>query len=184
MSAGRGIAIRPMTAIDVARVGEIDKRAFGQGAWPERAFVRELQTNRVARYFVLDPGGGRPLAAYLGCWVLPGELHIVTVAVDPEDQRGGLGEALVQHALDVGYETGADSVTLECRESNAAAQALYRKYQFRQVGRRRRYYRDTNEDAIILTAHGISGPDYRASVERLRAQHRSRHGLSVTVAVG
>ncbi len=175
------LTLRPMAAADVPRVGQIDMRAFGEGGWPATAFADELHNNRLARYFVLDPGEGRPLQGYLGCWALADALHIVTVAVDPTYQRRGLGEILVQQALDLAHKLGVDEVTLECRESNEPALKLYRKYQFKQAGRRRRYYQDNKEDALILTASDVRDPSYRATVERLRGEHRRRYGLAVRV---
>lgn len=174
------LSMRPMDDADVPRVAEIDLLAFGSGCWPASAFSAELHRNRLARYFVLDPGGAEPLQGYVGCWALFDAVHIVTIAVDPSYQRRGLGELLVQCALDLARETGAPEVTLECRESNEAALALYRKYAFAQVGRRRRYYSDNREDALIMTAHDVGQPAYRETLERLREQHRKRYGVAVS----
>jgi len=65
-------------------------------------------------------------------------------------------------------------MTLECRVSNEAALALYRKYGFQQVGRRPQYYSDNREDALILTIDSVLSDSYRARFEALKAEHRRR----------
>ena len=173
--------LRAMTMRDVERVGEIDAEAFGSGAWPRTAFRDELHANHIARYFVLDPGDERPLLGYVGCWALFDAVHLVTIGVDPQYQRQGLGEILVQQALDLAHEIGAPEVTLECRETNLAAQALYRKYGFQEVGRRRRYYSDTREAALIMTAHDVCSDAFRETLDQRRAEHERRYGLHVEI---
>ena len=170
-----------MTLSDVERVGEIDAEAFGSGAWPRSAFRDELHVNHIARYFVLDPGDDRPLLGYVGCWALFDTVHLVTIGVDPQYQGQGLGEILVRQALDLAHEIGAPEVTLECRETNARALALYRKYGFEQAGRRPRYYSDTREAALIMTADNVCSDAFRATLDQRRADHQRRYGLRVQV---
>ena len=156
-------------------------RRFGSGAWPRTAFRDELHANHIARYFVLDPGDERPLLGYVGCWALFDAVHLVTIGVAPQYQRQGLGEILVQQALDLAHEIGAPEVTLECRETNLPAQALYRKYGFQEVGRRRRYYSDTREAALIMTAHEVCSDAFRETLDQRRAEHARRYGLDVEI---
>ena len=169
-------ALRPMTSADVPAVARIDGRAFGDDRWSAQAFRNELRRNRLARYFVLDPGDGGALPGYVGCWTLPGEVQIVTLAVDPAAQRQGLGELLLLRALALARESGAERVSLECRASNAPALALYRKYGFGTVGQRERYYHSGEETALILVAAEVNGARYGALLERRGAAHRRRHG--------
>ena len=170
--------LRPMTASDVPQIVAIERRVFGADAWPARAFQEE-QCNRVAYYFVLTPAPDkRPgvIAGYVGLWALSDSVQIVTIAVRPESQRGGLGELLVQRAFALAEEVGAEEVTLECRESNEPARRLYGKYGFEEVGRRRRYYQDNGEDALIMTAPALSAAARRRR-DQLRSQHRARFGI-------
>jgi ribosomal-protein-alanine N-acetyltransferase len=173
--------LRAMTLGDIARVSEIDAVAFGNGAWPRSAFRDELHANHIARYFVLDPIDDRPLLGYVGCWALFDTVHLVTIGVDPRYQRQGLGEILVRQALDLAHEIGAPEVTLECRESNARALALYRKYGFEEAGRRPRYYSDTREAALIMTADNVCSDAFRAALDQQRADHDHRYGLRIQV---
>ncbi len=173
------VTLRAMTAGDITRVSEIDAEAFGSSAWPRSAFRDELHANRIARYFVLDPGDDRPLLGYVGCWALFDTVHLVTIGVDPRYQRQGLGEVLVQQVLDLAHEIGAPEVTLECRESNARARALYGKYGFAQAGRRPRYYSDTHEAALIMTADDVCSDAFRKALDRRRSEHDRRYGLRI-----
>ena len=166
-----------MRRADLRRVWRIDQRAFGRGAWPLSAFEGELH-NRLARYVVLEAGDRAHLLGYLGCWVIPQEVQIVTIAVDPASQGRGLGAVLLLCALDLARDARADRITLECRESNAAALGLYKKYGFHVEGRRPRYYEDNQEDALILTAHDVRTAAYREMAERRRRDLCRRHGLA------
>jgi ribosomal-protein-alanine N-acetyltransferase len=78
------------------------------------------------------------------------DLRIQNVAVHPRRRRQGLGRMLLDQALKTGWIDGMAGVWLEVRISNRPARRLYRMLGFREVGRRRRYYRDTGEDAILM----------------------------------
>jgi [ribosomal protein S18]-alanine N-acetyltransferase len=116
------------------------------------------------------------LVAFLGLWFMLEECHVVTVAVREARRRQGLGELLVITAIELSLRKQQDVLTLECRVSNTGAQALYEKYGFRNVGVRKRYYTDNNEDAVVMTTPPISTPDYMAMFDRLRARHHERRG--------
>ena len=167
-----------MTERDVPAVAAIDLRAFGAGAWPRRAFLAELRENRFARYFVLGEPDGAPLG-YAGCWLMPNGVHIVTLGVDPDQRRRGLGAVLVMRAVELALEAQAPAVRLECRASNDAAQALYRGFGFEVVGRRRRYYAD-DEDALIMVLAEVGAPPARARLAVQRARLRRERGIGLT----
>jgi ribosomal-protein-alanine N-acetyltransferase len=111
-----------------------------------------------------SPNGARPVVGYAGYWFVVDEAHISTIAVHPEWRGRGVGEHLLVHLLGQALDLGAVAATLEVRVSNTAAQNLYRKYGFEQVGRRRRYYRDNGEDALLMTAAMRNG--YREAMQR------------------
>ena len=177
-----------MTAADIDAVSALDAHAFTAGAWPPSAFHGELHENRLARYFLLEspalpgaPTAPPALLGYFGAWVLPGELHLVTIAVDPAAQGQGLGEVLVQQVLCLARRHDAELVTLEVRPSNAAALALYAKYGLVEVGRRRAYYEDNGEDALILTVDGVNTPAFGRDLDRrMRALVEARR-LDLTI---
>jgi len=138
--------ILPMTLADLDRVVAIERRSFPT-AWRREAYEREL-LNANARYLVAKVG--EQVVGYAGMWVIPPEAHITTVAVEPEHRRRGIGERLLVALLESAQDMGASRVTLEVRESNAVARALYEKYGFEAVAYMRAYYPDTREDAVVM----------------------------------
>ncbi len=116
------------------------------------------------------------ITGFIGVWMLPDDMHIVTIAVRDSHRRQGIGEMLLIAALDLARERTQPLVTLEVRVSNDAAIRLYDKYGFEQVGLRPRYYSDNHEDANILTANGVTTSDYGERLAALREEHRARYG--------
>lgn len=135
---------------DVDQVVRIEKQCFPL-PWPADTYRRDLRSNEVAHYLVCVRLSSPPrLAGYTGYWLIQGEIHISTLAVAPEYRGRGVGELLLASALSKGMTQGGESAVLEVRISNLVAQGLYLKYGFCVTGRRRRYYRDNNEDALVM----------------------------------
>jgi ribosomal-protein-alanine N-acetyltransferase len=155
-----------MQPADVAEVFAVERAAYEQG-WPATAFERELRENAMARYVVLRSGPGQAMSGFGGLWLMVDEAHVVTVAVLPEQRRLGYGRALVHSLVEVARAEGMASATLEVRESNTAARALYRAYGFYEVGLRKRYYADNHEDAIIMTTEELGSAAYQARLATL-----------------
>ena len=143
------VAIRKMTVEDVSAVSQIDHLSFSL-PWPEHSFQYEVAENRVARCFVAETEDHR-IAAMIVSWIIVDEMHIATIATHPDFRRQGIGGRILRDALLDGRDSGAHLAFLEVRASNEAAQAMYRKFGFRVSGKRPRYYRDNNEDAILMT---------------------------------
>ena len=139
--------IRRMTLADVPAVHEIDLLSFSL-PWPERSFRFELTENQVSRAWVAEVDG--KIAAMLVLWFIIDEAHIATIAVHPDFRRQGIGEQILLHALRAARNEGAQRAFLEVRAGNAAAQAMYRKYGFEVAGVRPGYYKDNNEDALLM----------------------------------
>lgn len=95
------------------------------------------------------------LVGYLCGSIIEDEFHISNIAVDPGLRRRGVGSKLLLSALEEASQQGATSASLEVRTSNLAAQSLYRNFGFTVIGRRRRYYTDPVEDAIIMWLHPL-----------------------------
>ncbi len=169
------IRLRCMVPGDVAAVAELERAAFSAG-WSPNALEKELTQNRLSRYIVLeqDSGGGQQIAGFAGMWLIVDEAHVVTVAVVPELRRRGFGRVLVHGLVDLARRIGMEAATLECRVSNQAARALYHRYGFHEVGLRKKYYADNNEDAVIMTTEELESAAYRARFERLEAEIKAR----------
>lgn len=121
------------------------------------------------------------LLGLVGVWLMVDEAHIVTIAVRETHRRQGIGESLLIAAIELAAASDQPVVTLECRVSNYAAQALYEKYGFRRVGIRPRYYAD-NEDAIIMTTEPIQSAVHQDMFRRRKAEHR-RHWPNLCAAL-
>jgi len=139
--------IRRMTLEDVPAVHEIDELSFSL-PWPERSFRFELTANPVSRGWVAEADG--KIAAMLVLWFIIDEAHIATIAVHPDFRRQGIGEQILLHALRSVQDEGARRAFLEVRVGNVAAQAMYKKYGFEVAGVRPGYYKDNNEDALLM----------------------------------
>ncbi|MEG4057594.1 ribosomal protein S18-alanine N-acetyltransferase [Microcoleus sp. Pol7_B2] len=102
-----------------------------------------------------------PTLIGLGClWAILEEAHITILAIHPRFQGQGLGQALLWDLLKKAHYRQLERATLEVRESNLAAVSLYQKFGFKEAGRRKRYYEDTGEDALVMWRSGIEKPEF------------------------
>ncbi len=114
------------------------------------------------------PPGNQYVVGFAGMWIVADEAHITNIAARKSHRRQGIGERLLIATIDLARELKAHVMTLEVRASNTAAQALYSKYGFNQVGVRRGYYVDNKEDAILMTTEDVSSASFQAHFEQLK----------------
>lgn len=136
------------------------------------AYIRQLFSQD--RFFGPAGQGREYLAGMAGIWMMVDEAHIVTIAVRTSRKNLGLGEWLLINIIELAEQLRARYVTLEVRVSNRTAQALYEKYGFTRAGIRKKYYSDNGEDALIMTTCELDSPAYRATLQNLKDEHRSR----------
>lgn len=136
-----------MRAEDVSEVVEIERRSFSQ-PWEESTFRRLLANDRARAW----TARADRVLGYAVLWRAGRGAQLGNLAVAPDARRRGLGRRLVRTALEAARSAGAEHVTLEVRESNRAALALYRGMGFRLLDRREDYYRLPREDALVLAA--------------------------------
>ena len=156
------INIRKMVAEDLEQVYALEKASFST-PWSLDSFQFELKENKAAHLWVAEVRGNdgeKKVIGMIVVWLLVDEAHIATVAVEEDYRRRGIASQLICTALTDLGEKGAIRATLEVREGNKAAQELYRGFDFKFVGRRKGYYKDSGEDAILMTLH-------RLDIERL-----------------
>ncbi|MEB3299905.1 MAG: ribosomal protein S18-alanine N-acetyltransferase [Candidatus Sericytochromatia bacterium] len=161
--------IRPMAHADIPALLPIEARCFGDH-WTVQSFRDELD-QACSTYVVVEIDG--EIVGYAGFWLILEEAHITTVAVHPDHQGQGLGEQLLVALIDAALEREARWMTLEVRVSNTGAQALYRKYGFESLGRRRGYYQNDGEDALVMWTEHMGSPEYQERLARLRARFSS-----------
>jgi ribosomal-protein-alanine N-acetyltransferase len=137
--------IRRLTYADLPQIIAIERRAFPT-PWSLAMFVLELSKPAGVCLAALRDG---QMLGYLICSRYDTVWHIMNVAVDPAYRRTGIATAMLADLLRRIDGHGA-RFTLEVRESNAGAIELYERFGFRAAGRRRRYYQDNGEDAVVM----------------------------------
>jgi [ribosomal protein S18]-alanine N-acetyltransferase len=198
--------VEPMRVEHIPAVSAIEKLSFPQ-PWPQNAYRREIQENKMAHYIVARQLGAneeaapvaspppasqsgaligrlsrflrppepprspeleqelRSIVGYAGIWVMTDEAHVTTIASHPDVRGKGVGEFLLVALIHRGIEVGARWMTLEVRASNSVAQNLYRKYTFKEMGVRRRYYSDNGEDALVMWTDALDSESFMAAME-------------------
>jgi ribosomal-protein-alanine N-acetyltransferase len=157
-----------MSEHDLLEVVEIEANT-GLSLWGWDAYHQELQSREGVIMLVAgtppdpvktgtNPGDGPAIAGFIVARVMAGELHINNVAVRPEFRRQGIAGRLVEAVLRQAREDGARMAFLEVRAGNFPAQGLYSRCGFRVTGRRRRYYRQPVEDALLMSVLLESSP--------------------------
>lgn len=139
--------LTPMTAGHIPQIAAIERACFSH-PWSED-MLREVLWNDAA-VMVAAEGEDGAVLGYAGLQAVLDEGYIDNIAVAPACRRQGVADALMSAFVRFGRANLA-FLTLEVRESNAPAIALYRKHGFRAMGRRKNYYDDPKEDAIIMT---------------------------------
>jgi ribosomal-protein-alanine N-acetyltransferase len=147
LPAGWSVA-RASGADDLSAVEALQKRAF-TNAWGAEAIRWELENTDVARLYLMRDASGTTVG-YCACWMVFDELHINSLAVDEPWRRRGLARVLLKSVIGDAVAAGARAATLEVRQSNVAARALYEGLGFHVEGVRRDYYQQPREDALIL----------------------------------
>jgi [ribosomal protein S18]-alanine N-acetyltransferase len=149
---------RPFTAADIPAAAALAK-AHQPAPWSEGIFGDEIaQPDRI--YLVAEADS---LIGFAGIMVIGDEAHVTNLLVSDERRRQGIGRALLASLIAAAVDRGARHLTLEVRSKNTAAMALYAQFGLAPVGLRKGYYGD--DDALILWAHDIGGPEYGSRIE-------------------
>ena len=152
-----GLEIRRLSYADLPQVIAIERRAFPT-PWSLAMFVLELSKPSGICLAALRDGR---LVGYLVCSRYDTVWHLMNVAVDPELRRQGIATALIERLFELADRPG-ERYTLEVRTSNGGAIRLYERLGFTAAGRRRAYYHDNREDAVIMW-RSIPGGQQRQS---------------------
>jgi len=151
------LRVRRAADRDFAAVDALQRSTFTH-PWGVDAIRWELDNTDVARLYVGETADGQ-VVAYCACWVVFDELHINSLAVAEPARRQGLARQLLAEVFRDAIRQGARSATLEVRQSNVAARALYESLGFTVEGRRRDYYQTPREDALVLWHRRLAAPD-------------------------
>lgn len=140
------LQLRPVTSSDLEDILAIEKASFAY-PWSPRFFLQELRVPCARSLLAMIEG--KPVG-YVIYWLLPSEIDIHNLAVDPAHRRQGIGRSLLLAVIDEAKHEGRSRITLEVRRSNEAAQRLYQSVGFVSQGLRKGYYSDDGEDAVIM----------------------------------
>ncbi|TMC73599.1 MAG: ribosomal-protein-alanine N-acetyltransferase [Chloroflexi bacterium] len=182
------LALELMREADIATIQEIEREIFST-PWPRNAYYRELASRSSAHYVILRQEGPaeRPpgvvaadfdasIIGYGGMWRMYDEAHVTTIGVRRDLQHRGHGRVLFAGLVQAAYDMGAKWVTLEVRTSNENAMRMYELFGFKVIGRRKGYYTDNGEDAIVMWSDSIHSPRFRrayeSNLERIEADVR------------
>jgi ribosomal-protein-alanine N-acetyltransferase len=145
------IRVRPAVAGDLSRLMQIASRSATAAQWSEDHYQQLFSPNRLALVIEENPNAdSREVAGFIVARCAGDEWEIENIAVSGPARRRGLGSRLLGECLQQVRDRGGAAVFLEVRESNHAARALYEKWAFIKSGRRKYYYQDPVEDALIL----------------------------------
>lgn len=151
-----GLEIVPMRLEHVDTVLRIEEESFPI-PWTRAAFHHDLTANDLAHYWTLLRDG--EIIGYSGIWLLHRIAHLTTICIQEKHRGIGLGKWFLLETMRMGAELGAGRFTLEVRESNKSAVELYANVGYRVVGRRKNYYREIGEDALVMWT---GGPPYES----------------------
>src|SRR4051812_21351522 len=148
MAATDALSVRyePLTERHIARILDIEKES-NTAPWSEKSFRNELDNGQSVFLVAFI---GPDIVGYGGLWLCIDEAHITTLAVAPAKRRLGLGRSIMVRLLKTAQEHGMECSTLEVRSGNEAAIELYRGLGYIETARRKGYYPDNKEDAIVM----------------------------------
>jgi len=170
------LKLKPLTSDLLLSALHLDQKCLG-GLWTLSGYERELESPNSDLLIVqhqpqqnIQTGSPHsqvdhetPYPDLLGMvclWSIAEEAHITLLVIHSDYRRQGLGQTLLYASLATAWMRGLEWATLEVRSSNQRAIALYQKFGFQEIGRRRRYYQDSGEDALILWRKGIQDPEF------------------------
>jgi ribosomal-protein-alanine N-acetyltransferase len=144
------LQLKTLEKHELPQVLELDRLCFG-GFWSIEGYLREIDSPNSTLLIITIPDNQASKVIGLGCfWAILEEAHITLLAVHPDFQGQGLGKLLLFSLLKDAAKRKLERATLEVKETNHIALSLYEKFGFKIAGRRKNYYQQTGEDALIL----------------------------------
>ncbi len=135
--------------MDIDAIVRVENACFST-PWSIDAIKHEICENKLADFMIACDEENN-IIGYIGIWTLLDECQINKIAVMPEKRKIGIGKTILNHVIELTRDMGVKSWYLEVRESNTAAQALYRSAGFSSVGTRKNYYINPVEDAVLMS---------------------------------
>lgn len=166
------LELHPLTDRWLDAAVELDRITLGS-MWTRSGYQREIDSPNSELLMLTSDAVEVPIA--LGClWAILDEAHITLLAVHPDYQRQGLGQAMLLALLIAARQRNLSWATLEVRTSNQVAIDLYAKFGFTEVGKRPKYYPDNGEDALILWRRGLQSDEFAQELATWQQQINQR----------
>jgi [ribosomal protein S18]-alanine N-acetyltransferase len=146
------LSIRAATSTDLSAIMALDRHAVTAAHWSAEQYLALFNASNPGRIALIiqdETQQEKQIQGFVVARPVGQEWEIENIAIAGPVRRRGLGTRLLGELLDLARARRAESVFLEVRESNRAARALYEKWSFTESGRRRKYYKDPEEDAIL-----------------------------------
>lgn len=162
------LAIAPLTSPLIPAAVALDQQCLG-GMWTADGYQREVESPNSVMLVAFEQHlypPTSPLLALACLWTVLDEAHITILAVHPDCRGQGLGYFMVTALMQAAWQREMEWVTLEVRVSNQAAIALYRQFDFADVGQRKRYYQNPEESALILWRKGLKQSEFPDCLHR------------------
>ena len=147
------ITLRKIEKSDLDCIMEIEEIVYPDHHWSKESFENEIENNLANYKCALNKDD--VIIGFYGFWQILEEAHITTIATHPDYRRQGIAKFLMTDIIEECYKKMIKYITLEVRESNVHAISLYDKFGFSTIGKRKKYYQDNNEDALIMFTENI-----------------------------
>lgn len=142
------MTIRPATPEDIPAIVELERQTPELAHWSEQAYKDIFEPGAPERLLLISESKGR-LHGFLVAQFTSGDCELENIVVAPEKRRLGIAGQLLESLIKRERARGVKEILLEVRDSNAGARAFYAKVGFEENGRRKNYYSDPSEDAIL-----------------------------------
>lgn len=170
-----------IVACEVGKTAEESGVEVASGGGLSGLMSRARRLFNYGRFFggEASPSSREYIIGFAGFWVMADEAHLINIAVRKSHRHQGIGELLLISIIDLAAGLNTRIITLEVRAFNTAAQSLYNKYGFVQVGLRRGYYASEKEDGVLMSTEDIHSASFQAHFQRLKQAYASRQGAAL-----
>lgn len=158
------IIIKKATLDSIKEISNIEFLTYQKYAWSADMFKSELNKDN-SIYLIAEKSDNKDIIGYIGTWLVEDEAHITTMVTHPLYRKKHIADILLYNLISTLYIYNIKWITLEVKSSNIAAINLYNKYGFKQIGIRKNYYQENNEDALILWTENIYLSDFKKNLE-------------------
>ncbi len=141
------IVIRNASIVDIDFIVEIEELSFSS-PWTKETILEEINQKPWSQVDVAISND--ILVGFIVYWIVAEEIHLLNIAVHPSFRYKGIASAMINSLIQTAHKKKVEEILLEVRVSNRNAQTLYRKFGFKPLGIRKKYYSDNGEDAVVM----------------------------------